>query len=84
MPCQNQAQVIDLQTYRLSKEVVQMNIKSYLKRQTPSAAYAMRASAMAFMNAYGLKSIRFPKFRITVDRGDVYISAPRRRSVYGS
>lgn len=80
MPCQNQAQVIDLQTYRLSKEVVQMNIKSYLKRQTPSAAYAMRASAMAFMEAYGLKNINFPRFRITNDRGCIYFSALRRRS----
>lgn len=82
MSFRNQAQVYDLQAYRLNKEAVHMNIKFYLRHRTIINAEVVRISVVRLMNAYGLKSIRFPKFRITVDRGDVYISAPnRRRSV---
>lgn len=80
MSAQAQVQVIDLQAYRLSKEVVHMNIISYLRHPTSTTAFSMMASASAFMEAYGLKSINFPGFRVTNDRGCIYFSALRRRS----
>ncbi len=86
MSFQNQAQVVDLYAYRIRKEAVYKNAISFLHRQTPEVARAMRTTAADLMKTYGLSALNFPKFRITADRGNVYISSPRRRrnAFYGS
>jgi hypothetical protein len=69
MSFRNQAQVVDLNTYRIRKEAVYKNAISFLHRQTPEVARAMRTTAADLMKTYGLSALSFPKFRITVDRG---------------
>jgi hypothetical protein len=86
MSFRNQAQVYDMNNYRRRKEAVYKNAISFLHRQTPEVARALRTTATALMKNYGLSALNFPKFRITVDRGDIYISSPRRRrnAFYGT
>lgn len=78
MPCQNQAQVIDLDEYRAIRQVVQANIKAFIKNGTPEARHAMHTIINAVMSNHNRNRMTFGSFEV-IRNDDFGITIRARR-----